>query len=140
MKCCITEGKARDLIFEIIILKLGQRLDTSHDFYARFLCQNKAIKKEVGLYEVESIDNPNIITLAVNPKEYFEVFRSREINKKHKGIKKSTPGMNFENLASRIMDFREYSYIEKAPKKIKQKRFQVKRTHMQMTTVSRNQL
>ena len=47
--------------------------------------------------------------------------------------------MNFESFASRIMDFREYSYIDKAPKKIKQKRFPVKRTHMQMTTVSRNQ-
>ena len=117
LKSCITEDKARDLIFEIIILKLGQRLDTSHDFFARFLCQNKAIKIEVGLYEVESINNTNIITLAVNPKEYFEVFRSKEINKKHKGIKKSTPGMNFESFASRIIDFREYSYIDKAPKK-----------------------
>ena len=47
--------------------------------------------------------------------------------------------MKFESFESRIMDFREYSYIGKAPKKIKQKRFQVKRTHMQMTTVSRNQ-
>ena len=47
--------------------------------------------------------------------------------------------MNFESFESRIMDFREYSYIGKALKKIKQKRFQVKRTHMQMTTVSRNQ-
>ena len=116
LKSCITENKAR-VIFEIKILKLGQRLDTSHDFFARLLCQNKAIKKMVGLYKVESIDNPNIITLAVNPKEYFEVFRSKEINKKRKGIKKSTPGMNSESFASRIMDFREYSYIDKAPKK-----------------------
>ena len=26
----------------------------------------------MGLYELEAIDNPNIITIAVNPKEYFE--------------------------------------------------------------------
>ena len=35
--------------------------------------------------------------------------------------------MNFESFATRIMDFREYSYIDKAPQKIKQKRFQVKK-------------
>ena len=93
----------------------------------------------MGLYEVESINNPNIITLTVNPKEYFEVFRSKEINKKHKGIKKNTPGMTFESFVSRIMDIREYNCIDKNPKKIKQKRFQYKRTNMQMTTVSRNQ-
>ena len=68
LKSSITEEKAGDLIFDIIILKLGQRLDTSDDFYAKFLCQNKKNKKQVGLYEVESINNPNIITLAVNPK------------------------------------------------------------------------
>ena len=119
LKSSITEEKARDLIFDIIILKLGQRLDTSDDFYAKFLCQNKKIKKQVGLYEVESINNPNIITLAVNPKEYFEVFRTREINKKHKGVKKTTPGMNFESSASRIMDIREYHHSEKVPKTIK---------------------
>ena len=101
--------------------------------------KTKKVKKQVGLYEVESINNPNIITLAVNPKEYFEVFRSKEINKKHKGVKKNTPGMTFESFASRIMDIREYTYLERNPQKIKQKRFQVKKAHMQMTTVSRNQ-
>ena len=44
--------------------------------------------------------------------------------------------MNFDIFASRIMDIREYSHVDKQPKK---KRFQVKKTHMQMTTVSRNQ-
>ena len=59
----------------MILLKIGHRIDTSHDFYANFLCQNKKLKKQVGLYEVESSDNANIITSAVNPKEYFEIFR-----------------------------------------------------------------
>ena len=56
-------------------------------------------KKKVGLYEVESIDDANIVTIAVNPKEYFEVFRNKAINEKHKGVKKSTHGMNFEAFA-----------------------------------------
>ena len=120
-------------------MKVGQRIDTSDDFYTQFLCQNKKIKKKVGLYEVESIDNANIVTIAVNPKEYFEVFRNEAINKKHKGVKISTPGMNFEAFASRIMDLKEYSYAEKLPRTVKQKRFQIKNTSMQMKTVTRKQ-
>ena len=89
--------------------------------------------------EVESIDNANIVTIAVNPKEYFEVFRNKAINKKHKGVKKSIPGMNFEAFSSRIMDIREYSFAEKIPKTVSQKRFNVKNTKMQMTTISKKQ-
>ena len=100
---------------------------------------NQKNKKKVGLCEVESVNNPNIVTIAVNPKEYFEILRNKAINKKHKGVKKSTPGMNYEAFASRIMDLKEYSYAEKLPKTIKQKRFQIKNTSMQMKTVTRKQ-
>ena len=64
------------------------------EFYEQFFCRNESIKKQVGLYEVESIDNANLVTIAVNPKEDFEVFRNKAINKKHKGVKKSTRGIN----------------------------------------------
>ena len=47
LKSHITENEARKLIFEIILLKFGQRIDTSDDFYAKFLCQNKKIKKRL---------------------------------------------------------------------------------------------
>ena len=53
----------------------------------------------------------------MNPKEYFEVYKSKEINKKHKGVKKNTPGMDFESFASRIMDFREFTLQQKKAKK-----------------------
>ena len=33
------------------------------------------IKKTLGLYEVEHINDPCFVTLAVNPKEYFELFK-----------------------------------------------------------------
>ena len=64
----ITEDEARDLIFEILLQKLGHRLDTSYEFFDNFSCRNKSSKKKVGLYEVESIDNANLVTIAVNPK------------------------------------------------------------------------
>ena len=54
--------------------------------------QNKTIKKRVGLSEIES----NVITISVNPKEYFEKYRDKTVNKKYKALKKDTPGMNFE--------------------------------------------
>ena len=51
----------------------------------------------MALYEIENIGNPNICTIAINPKEYFEKFKNRKINKKHKGVRRDTPGMNFES-------------------------------------------
>ena len=67
------------------------------------------------------------------------MFRNKAINKKHKGVKKSMPWLNFGAFASRIMDLKEYSYAEKLPRTIKQKRFQIKNTSMQMKTVTRKQ-
>ena len=51
------------------------------------------------------------MTLAVNPKEYFEYFKSETCNKKHNGIKKGYQDMEYENYAQRIkplVDFKTY--------------------------------
>ena len=136
IKSNITENDTRKLIFKIIMQsKIGPRSDTSHSFFKQFDCHNPKLKKQVGLFEVESIDNPNVITIAVNPNESFEVFRNKNFNKRHKGVKKATQGMDFESYASRIMDLREYDVADRAPKKLKQKRFQFKSTHMQMVSI-----
>ena len=42
------------------------------------------------------------MALAANPKEYFEYFTSESVNKKHKGIKKGSIGMEYKNYAERI--------------------------------------
>ena len=47
--------------------------------------------------------------------------------------------MSFEAFAARIMDIREYSFAEKLPKSIKQKRFRISHTNMQMKSVCRKQ-
>ena len=78
----ISEDNARKLIFEILLLKIGERLDTSHEFFDQFFCRNPSTKKKVGLYEVESIDNVNLVTIAVNPKEYIEIFKNKELKQK----------------------------------------------------------
>ena len=41
--------------------------------------------------------NANVITIAVSPKEYFEKYRDKTINKKYKGLKRDTPGMNLKH-------------------------------------------
>ena len=61
----------------------------------------------MGLYEIENIDNANICTIAVKSKEYFEKLKNRSINKKHKGVRRDTPAMNFESYAERIRVLRK---------------------------------
>ena len=92
----------------------------------------------MGLCEVENIDNQDICTIAINPKEYFEKLKNRKINKKHKGVRRDTPGMNFESYANRITLLRSID-CKKDEKKIIQKRLQVKTINMTMTSVNKAQ-
>ena len=45
----------------MIASKIFQRLDLSDYFWKQYSLQNKAIKEQVGLYEIESIDSANKI-------------------------------------------------------------------------------
>ena len=105
-----------------------------------FNSPNKKLKKQVRLFEIENIDKPNVITIALNPKEYYERFNDHSDNKKHKGLKKYTCGMDFDSYSKRLADLTEFSkeYFEK-PKKIEQRRFQIINESMQMKSVSKVQ-
>ena len=70
------------------------------------------------LYETENIDNPSICTIAV--KKYFKTLKNRPINKKHKGVRWDTPGMNFGSYAEKIKVLREID-SERIEKKLVQK-------------------
>ena len=75
LECCIPEGDFRNVLFEVFKhSKIGPRLDVSHDFWQQFNMQNKETRKVMELYEVENLDNENLCTTAINPKEYFEKF------------------------------------------------------------------
>ena len=50
------------------------------------------------------MDKPNAITIALNPKEYYERFINHSDNKKHKGVKKFTPGIYFDSYFNRLSD------------------------------------
>ena len=71
--CTVNEKDSRDIIFEVLTKsKILERLDMSDDFWKKFHVQDKSKKKQVGLYEIENIDNQNLVTIAIKPKEYFE--------------------------------------------------------------------
>ena len=110
----------------MITSKVFDRLDLSADFWKQFDVQNKKLKKQVDLFEIENIGKPNVITIALNPKEYYERFSDHSDNKKHKGLHKSTRGMDFDSYSEKLSDLNEFSrdYIKKSQKNL-QKRFQI---------------
>ena len=87
---------------------------------------------------MENFDNPNILTIAINSKEYFQKYKDFSINKKHKGVKKKSPGVNFEAYSERLATLHEYCFPKKI-KRIEKKRFQVVNESMRMKSVNKTQ-
>ena len=109
LDCSVPESEAKKAIFECLKKsKILNRLDLSDDFWKQFEIYDHNTKKVMVLFEMENINNQNICTIAINPKEYFEKFKDKKINKKHKGVRKDTTGMNFESYAMRINTLRKY--------------------------------
>ena len=57
-------------------------------------------EKNLVTFSIENIDDPCIVTVAVNLKEYFEEFESQTVNKNYKGLRKGATGMEFEDYAN----------------------------------------
>ena len=109
------ECSVRDILFEIFSkTEIRDRFDKSDEFWKRFNVHDPKDQKVLGLYEVEHIDDLCYVTLAVNPKEYFEYFKSESINKKHKGIKKGSIGMEYNNYADRIKPLLNFETYKKS--------------------------
>ena len=99
----VPEKMFRDIIFLVITnSKVLDRFDISHEFWQQFGVRNVNTRKQLGLYEIEHIDDPCFVSIATNPKEYIEYFESEYINKKHKGIKKSENSLNLGYFAERM--------------------------------------
>ena len=84
-----------------------ETFDTSHEFWDRYSIRDKSLKKKPGYFLVENISEPCLVTIAINPKEYFKSFKSQHVSKKHKGLRKGAPGMEFEDYAKRINSVKE---------------------------------
>ena len=73
------ENKFRDIIFEIITSsQIYKRFDSSHEFWEIFGARKEQKRKKLGYYEIEHIDNLCMLTLAVNPKDYLELFEDKK--------------------------------------------------------------
>ena len=76
----------RKIIFEVLTQsKILKRLDLAEDFWTQLSVCDPKLKKQVDLYKIESIGKANIVTITANPKEYFEKYHDKNINKRHKG-------------------------------------------------------
>ena len=106
----ISDNKYRDVIFEVIVAsKIYKRSDSSHQFWSVFWARKP--QKKLGYYDVEHIDDRCVLTLAVDPKEYLKLFESKYLNKKHKGMKKRSSGLGFENFSKRIGSLANFDKI-----------------------------
>ena len=107
--CDCGERKMRDILIQIFLGNdIHSRLDLPGEFFERLGRRNKAVRKQVGLYEFENIEQGIICALCINPKEYLELYGIYyETNKKHKGVKKGTKRMDFDNYVSCILTLEE---------------------------------
>ena len=78
------ECDVRDILFEIFSsTEVKNRFDKSGEFWKKFDVNIPQNQKVLGLYEVENINDPCLVTLAVNPIGYLKYLRSENVNKKH---------------------------------------------------------
>ena len=122
----------RDDLFAVIINNnILHRFDTSHKYWEKYSVRNESLRKMLGYFLIKNIDDACIVTVAVNPKEYFEEFKSQVINKKYKGLRKGAVGMEIEDYAKRINSIKEIETFGQLPKeKRKQNRFANKNNQM----------
>ena len=139
--CCdVGEREMRDILIKIFLDDdIYHRLDLSGEFFEQFGKRNEAIRKQVGLYEFENTEQGIICAICVNLKEYFELYGTYcETNKRHKGVRKGTKGMDFDNYAGRILTIDEARYGTKHfAKKQRQTKFQNKKGNMIMVTIEK---
>ena len=77
LDCDVKESEFRKIMIEIFKKsKIAKPLDHSDNFWIEFGIYDESSKNVTGLCEIENIDNPNICTIVINPKEYFEKFKN----------------------------------------------------------------
>ena len=92
----------------------------------------KKLEKKLGLLEIEHIEDPCEVTIAVNPKEYIQKFTSDEINNKHKSLCKGMSGMDITNYGCGINSVKNIERFGKVQNEfLSQHRFSVKHNEMQ---------
>ena len=115
----IPDRKFRDIIFKVIsVSKIYNRFDSNNIYWEEARQEN--LRKCLGYFENEHINNPCFVTVTVNPKECYESYEDYYFSNKHKGIKKGSLGMDFENYVNRILALNDCHFFEKPKADMKQ--------------------
>ena len=105
------ESETRKILFEIFsTANLKERFDNSNEFWQQFDI-HETNNNVLGLYKVENINNPCLVSIAVNPNEYLELFKSETVNKRieyENFAERINPHMIVKNKFSQINDKRFY--------------------------------
>ena len=97
------------------------------------------MRKTLGYFSIGNIDDPCVVSVVVNPKEYFEVFKSQAVNKKHQELRKGAAGMEFEDYANRINSIKGIeTFGQLTKKKQKQNRFAIKNNEMVLEEIEKS--
>ena len=71
LESTFTEPQVRNIIFEVFSqTSIVDRFNKSDEFWKQFNVHNANNQKVSGLFEVESINDPCLVTLAVNPRVF----------------------------------------------------------------------
>ena len=139
MKSQLPEDKFREVVFEVIInSKVLEGFDISHEYWENFNVRDEKTHKQLGFFDIEHIDDPCVIIIATNSKEYIESSQVKMLIRSIK-VKKGEKSMNLESFAKRIVTLAEIEHCEKKsePTAVEQARFTVKRNEMVLDTVQK---
>ena len=115
------ESKFRGILFEVIATsKIYKRFDSSHEFWDNFSARKEHKRKKFP-----------------NPKEYFDTFEDKGIDKKHKGIKKGSSGLGFENFSQKIKSLDNFDTFQKPPADFKVSRLTLKASEIKKKQLSK---
>ena len=110
----ITNKEAQNFISEITSgSKIFGRLNLLLEYFEGFNVQDEKLRKLVGMYEIEAIDNRTMISIKVNPEEYYEHYKTKNSNNRPRGASKGTIGMTYMVFGDRILSLHEQDDTEK---------------------------
>ena len=117
LQSTFTEEQVRNILFEIFSEnEIGERFDKSDKFWELFGVCKPENQKVLGLYEVESINDPRLVTLAVNPKNILNILKAKMFTKNTKELKK---GLQEWILKIKLKGLKEKQHLFKNSLKIK---------------------
>ena len=112
-----------DFIKRRLLTDLNETFDTSNlDQWFNGSFVDMSRMKQLGYYQIENVDKPIKIMLAVNPKEYAITCEGEEFEKRHKGVKHTAP-VTWQSYARKVHPFYQRVLAPEETKRLYQSTF-----------------